>query len=448
MTEDHHNYKQRLETAVANIQNSDKIREENKELVVDFGNWLALRSISYGRQYRYISSLKQILEHNNFRLDNLKEDEESKKKIHNILGQVERSEYYSKEYSMKTKMEYKSAIKRLLEFQELTSNPEESPLLPKGFKAYVPEKDKERTDPKDLPTPSDVAKLARKMEVDSIGLISTRDPTILLTLWDTGSRIGECLNIKVGGVTVRDQSVILRVPGNKESPDRDVPCTIAAPMIKFWLENGHPDPDNPEAYLFCNLKNNKPEKPVSYRSYSEKVRRVANKTDLNCKLEGETNHIWRKGRISYLKKADIMNETMIDKRVGHVQGSEQTRVYTRINDEQAGNAYLSGYGIEEEVTDKVEKDLLPLQCSCGTTNSGHRKSCRKCGKILDEDNYIEGVETQEQIIGLEQEAKEVQERLMENQSPLTDESVNQEARELIAEEYNLDPENLELDSSA
>ena len=337
---------------------------------------------------------------------------------------------------------------RFLELQELTSNPEESPLLPKGFKAYVPEKDKERTDPKDLPTPSDVAKLARKMEVDSIGLTSTRDPTILLTLWDTGSRIGECLNIKVGGVTVRDQSVILRVPGNKESPDRDVPCTIAAPMIKFWLENGHPDPDNPDAYLFCNLKNDKPEKPVSYRSYSEKVRRVANKTDLNCKLEGETNHIWRKGRISYLKKADIMNETMIDKRVGHVQGSEQTRVYTRINDEQAGNAYLSGYGIEEEVTDQVEKDLLPLQCSCGTTNSGHRKSCRKCGKILDEDNYIEGVETQDQIIGLEQEAQEVQERLMENQSPLTDESVNQEARELVAEEYNLNPEDLELGSSA
>ena len=134
MTEDHHHYKQRLETVVANIQNSDKIREENKELVVDFGNWLALRSISYGRQYRYISSLKQILEHNDFRLDNLEEDDESKRKIHTLLGQVEKSEYYSKEYSMKTKMEYKSAIKRLLEFQELTSNPGESPLLPKDLR--------------------------------------------------------------------------------------------------------------------------------------------------------------------------------------------------------------------------------------------------------------------------------------------------------------------------
>ncbi|EHK02641.1 hypothetical protein HRED_03789 [Candidatus Haloredivivus sp. G17] len=37
---------------------------------------------------------------------------------------------------------------------------------------------------------------------------------------------------------------------------------------------------------------------------------------------------------------------------------------------------------------------------------------------------------------------------MEKQSPLTDESINQEARELVAEEYNLDPEDLELGSSA
>jgi len=89
-------------------------------------------------------------------LDNIKEDEESKRKIHKILGQIENSDYYSKEYSAKTKMEYKSAIKRLLEFHELSSNPNESPLLPQGFKAYVSEKDKKRTDPNDLPTPSDV----------------------------------------------------------------------------------------------------------------------------------------------------------------------------------------------------------------------------------------------------------------------------------------------------
>jgi hypothetical protein len=301
-----------------------------------------------------------------------------------------------------------------------------------------------------LPTPSDVKKLSRKLEAESRGLTSIRDPAILLTLWDTGCRIGECLNIKVGGVTIRDQSVVLRVPGNKDSPDRDVPCTVAAPMIKFWLENGHPDSDNPEAYLFCNVKNSEPEKPANYRSYSDKVKRVANKTELNCKLEGEVNHVWRKGRISYLKKADIMNETMIDKRVGHVQGSDQTRVYTRINDEQAGNAYLSGYGLEDEIDDEVEKDVLPLQCSnCRLKNSGHRKSCRKCGTVLDKENYMKGVEVQS---GIEEEvdekAKEIQEEIIENEVKVTDDDINEKARQLVAEENGIEPEKLKQETSA
>jgi len=162
-------------------------------------------------------------------------------------------------------------------------------------------------------------------------------------------------------------------------------------------------------------ENNKPEKPVSYRSYTNKVKRVAGKTDLNCKLSGETNHVWRKGRISYLKKADIMNETMIDKRVGHVQGSDQTRVYTRINDEQAGNAYLQGYGLEDEITDHVEEDVLPLECSCGVINSGHRKSCRKCGQVLDEDNYLDGVKIEPQIDkDVEEKAQQIQKNIIRN----------------------------------
>jgi hypothetical protein len=41
-----------------------------------------------------------------------------KRKIHKILGQIENSVYYSKKYAEKTRMEFKTAIKRLLEFYE------------------------------------------------------------------------------------------------------------------------------------------------------------------------------------------------------------------------------------------------------------------------------------------------------------------------------------------
>jgi len=145
-----------------------------------------------------------------------------------------------------------------------------------------------------------------------------------------------------------------------------------------------------------------------------------------------------------------MNETMIDKRVGHVQGSDQTRVYTRINDEQAGNAYLQGYGLEDEITDHVEEDVLPLECSCGVINSGHRKSCRKCGQVLDEDNYLDGVKIEPQIDkDVEEKAQQIQKNIIiRNETKVTDERINAEARKLVAEENGLEPEDLKTESSA
>lgn len=325
MAEDLHNYEQRLESTFQNLQNSDKIREENKQLADEFNDWLALRDISYSRQYRYLISLKKILEYNDFRLDNLQENEEGKRKIRKILGQIQNSDYYSGEYTQETKKEYKSAVKRLLEFQGISSDPEHTELLPTGFTAYVPEKDRERTPPEDLPTPSDVKKLARKLEANSEGKNKVRSPAILLTLWDTGSRIGECLSIRVRNIKVNGKSVRLNVPGNKESPDRKNSCVVAAPIIKHWLENCHPDPENPDAFLFCNLQENDPEKPASYRYFTKKLKKAYQEADVSCRIEGQVNHIFRKGRISYLKISGKMEESSIDNRVGHVQGSDETR---------------------------------------------------------------------------------------------------------------------------
>ena len=167
MAEDIHKFKKRLESARENIQNSDKIDPENKKLAKEFDDWLALNDKSYSRHYRYMQSLKMVIEHNNFSLRNLQEDEESKRKISRIIRQVKESAYYSGEYSQKTKKEYHGFIKRLLEFHDLSSDPERSSLLPDDFTAYVAEKDKNKTDPDDLPTPEDVKKIARKLQARS-----------------------------------------------------------------------------------------------------------------------------------------------------------------------------------------------------------------------------------------------------------------------------------------
>lgn len=445
MAEDLHNFEKRLKTTFQNLQDSDQISEENKQLALEFKNWLSLKNNSYSRDYRYIISMKKVMEYNDFSLDNIEEDEEGKRKIRKILAQIQNSAYYPPGYKQKTKVEYNNFVQRLLEFHGLPSSKEHSELLPETFKGYVPEKDKERTDSDDLPIPSDIEKLARYLQANSQGVNRIRMPAILLTLWDTAARIGECLSIRNGSVKVNGRSITLKVPGNKQSPDRKVPCAVAAPILKYWLENGHPEPDNPDAFLFPNLKDNKPEKPASYRYFTRKLKKAQKETETQCKLEGEVNHVFRKGRISYLKKAELMSESMIDTRVGHVQGSDETRTYTRIDDEEAGENYLSGYGMEDEADTSVEQDLIPLRClNCQAVNSGHRKSCVECDEILEEDNYLEGVEVESHVRQeVEEKTYELNRRIVENETPLTDERINDEAKELVAEEKGLDPEELE-----
>ncbi|MFB6144862.1 MAG: hypothetical protein ABEJ98_06125 [Candidatus Nanohaloarchaea archaeon] len=205
MAEDIHDYEQRLESVLENIQQKKectecgkKIKEEecpdcsstnlqhligekNRELAQDFNRYLGLRDMGKTRQYRYMISIKKIMEYNDFRLDDLKEDEETKDKIYEILLQIKNSEYQSKEYSKRTKQEFKSVLVRLLEYHDLETDSKDTILLPDNFKSHVSKKEMDLTDPEDLPTPSDVKKLCRKLEVQSPQGVGIRNASILLT---------------------------------------------------------------------------------------------------------------------------------------------------------------------------------------------------------------------------------------------------------------------------
>ncbi len=136
---------------------------------------------------------------------------------------------------------------------------------------------------------------------------------------------------------------------------------------------------------------------------------------------------------------------MIDIRVGHIPGSDETRTYTRISDEEAGNNYFSGYGLENEVANKIEEDILPIECrNCGIVNSGHRKSCRECTDILDENNYLEGVTVKSAVTeDVEEMTHKLNKRIVKNETPLKDEKIDEQAKLIVAEEKGIDPEELE-----
>lgn len=342
----------------------------------------------------YLISLKKILEYNDFRLDNLDNDEESKEKIYDILIQIKNSDYYHKEYSKRTKEEFKSALLRLLEYHDLSTDSEESEILPNNFKAYVTDSEKDLTDPDDLPTPSDVKKLCRQLESQSNKGTGIRNALTLLTTWETMARIGCIMNIKLGDIKFKDEVTEITLPGIKDSPTRNFDFFLVTPLMKYYIENIHPNPEDENSYLFVKLRGKNRGERVGYKGYTDKGLRKAYKRikpELDCNIEGQTNHIFRKARRTYCHRAELMPPEMIKKMGGWSPNSDVDPIYQRLKDQDVSNSYLNNYGFQEQERE-VEEDVTPLKCKgCSRVNVGYRITCLKCGKKLDT-AYPDGVD--------------------------------------------------------
>jgi integrase len=395
-----HGMQNQLQKRCKNILESNDISQADKDFAIsENGCWKDnLEKKSLSKQRDYLQKFKQMAEYHNFNLSELIESEEN---VKDVIKAINRSAYAVRvdSYAPDTKKMFKQTLKRLLEYQGEESprfkHPEEAKqeLLPYDFTANVKESDKERTPPKDLPTPTDVKELAQKMEAVSKPNTAARNIAVLMMVWDAGCRIGEALSTDMEHVTVRSDRVEIMVQGNKKSDNRKATVKIASPALKHYIENVHPSPEKDSSPLFVNLSDQKSGgKRLMANNYTNVVNRAKKASNIEKDWSNEKNHIFRKARITYLKKAEKMDEANIDIRVGHVVGSDQTREYTRIGDEEADASYLEAYGLETSESN-VEPDLEPLKCtSCSEVNSGHRDSCRSCKSVLDEKAYPVDVE--------------------------------------------------------
>ncbi len=78
-----------------------------------------------------------------------------------------------------------------------------------------------------------------------------RDYAMLEFLAGTGLRVGELLDLNVGDVEINERSGTVTVRRGKHESYREVPLTLdVRKALTAYLEEAHPDPDNPEAPLW------------------------------------------------------------------------------------------------------------------------------------------------------------------------------------------------------
>jgi len=158
--------------------------------------------------------------------------------------------------------------------------------------------------------------------------------------------------------------------------------------VKGWL-NVHPDPFNPEAWLFCGIGHDMEGRPNTGEAlYHQQIYAMFRKVKNRAILKGFPKdkrlnpHKFRHNRATEL--APKLPPLVLDKEMGWNLDSKMPAVYVHLNDEEVDNAYLEANGIHVEKPSKeIRKTRTCLRCK--TVNPYNSEYCLQCGSPLDYD---------------------------------------------------------------
>lgn len=156
---------------------------------------------------------------------------------------------------------------------------------------------------------------------------------IIMMLFDSGARISEFLNIRIGDLTKKDNYYTVRIKHSKTKP-RTISIPMCTQLLNSWL-SAHPDKDNPQAQLF----------PVTYDAL-----RIYIKTQGKSVLNKNVNiHLFRHSSATYY--CHRLNQYQLCYRYGWSMTSDQPQ------------RYIDREGINEQETAEIIKsdDLTMLK---------------------------------------------------------------------------------------
>jgi len=126
---------------------------------------------------------------------------------------------------------------------------------------------------------------------------SQRDRALIITLWDSGARVGEILNLSIRDVQLDKYGAVIVVDG--KTGMRRLRLINAVPDLQLWL-NQHPNKNNPDAPLFVTsrLYGTEP-KGLDIRTVQNMVKTIAEHARITKNVHP---HAFRHGRLTDLVK--------------------------------------------------------------------------------------------------------------------------------------------------
>lgn len=249
---------------------------------------------------------------------------------------------------------------------------------------------------------------------DEVFLKYCSDPRLALfhvMSLDISARPHETLALKIGDVKIK-QTEAGRMYGETEvgrggkTKSRTVPLIISLPYYRAWLER-HPEPNNPNAYVFRSMERtaryrNVPLKPGSinalyWRLKHKEFPKLLERPDVppedKAKIRDLLQKPWNpylRRHISLTAKAKIVNEYNLRLHAGWSKTSKMVEIYTHELGGESSRAFLEAAGIlpKEGQASMLQPKLCP---HCNEPNKPGAKFCanKACGLVLSPEAYEE-----------------------------------------------------------
>ena len=225
-----------------------------------------------------------------------------------------------------------------------------------------------------------------------------RDKALIDLAFDSGKRIDELLTLKIKMIQATENGYRIKAGEDSKTGMSSFIVLDCVPTLAKWLES-HPDLDDPEAWVFPNMKHVWKGNKQSYAGARNMLLRAKKEAGVKKRIYF---HLFR--HTAATNAAKYMPEALLKDRFAWSDDSKMPSRYTHIQRGiDADNAYLKARGIEPETEDLTS--TVPVNCpTCKTPNSHDSKLCQSCGKpmstemaVLFEDekeNKVDQIESQ------------------------------------------------------
>jgi len=213
-----------------------------------------------------------------------------------------------------------------------------------------------------------------------------RDKAIVKTLYETGARVGEFLQLQIKHLQEDEHGMVCILPKGK-TMGRRLRLINCVPDLKHWLNN-HPNKDDPNSPLFVNLGSHK-----GRGLYTDGLKMLLKKYADRIKLKKRIYpHLFRHSRATDLAKQGF-REAELRYLFGWSVNSDMPSKYIHLagGDIEAKLLALNG---NDEMIDQAKKDAEMIKAwkcpRCKEGNASEDKYCFKCGwdKDLDYKTFM------------------------------------------------------------